>query len=99
MKHKNSHRWYVGSDAALPGLVVREERVQLRYVHNNSVPLVQVHFLEMVFVALVLGEIYKHLQRKWGEGLKVRPGLKSQPRPSPGCVFKPTWSRVVWETE
>lgn len=62
-KRKNSHGWYAGSDAALPGRVVREERVELRHVDNNSVPLVQIDFFEMVFIALVLGKIYKHLQR------------------------------------
>lgn len=88
----------VGSDAALPGLVVCEERVQLREVHNHSVPLVQIQFFEMVFIALVLGEIYKHLQKEGGRE-RVRRGRDARSASVPGGGPELTWSRVVWETE
>lgn len=46
-----------GSDAALPGLAVR----QLRDVHHHGVPLAQVDLLQVVFITLVLGKVHKHL--------------------------------------
>lgn len=67
MKHCNSHRWYlVESDTALPGLVC-EKRVQLGNVHYNSVPLAQMDVFQVVLVTLVLGKIYKHLEKEGEE--------------------------------
>lgn len=60
------------SDAALPGLAVDEERVNVGNVHYHSIPLVQIYFFQMVLITLVLGEIYKYLQ---GGGKKRREEL------------------------
>lgn len=48
------------SDAALPELAVR----QLRDVHHHGVSLAQVDLLQVVFIALVLGEVDKHLEEE-----------------------------------
>lgn len=50
------------SDAALSCFAVREERVQLRKVHHDCIPLAQVEVFQVVLVTLVLGEINKHLK-------------------------------------
>lgn len=69
---------FVNSDAALPALAVREERVDVRNVHDHGVPLGQVHFLQVVLVTLVLGEIYKHLRGGGEEEGGVRVSLNSE---------------------
>lgn len=64
------------SDTALPGLVVCEKRVQLGNVHYNSVPLAQMDIFQVVLVTLVLGKIYKHLEKEGEEEEKQMSVLK-----------------------
>lgn len=61
----------VESDAALPGLVIHEEGVELGNVHHDSVSLVQVDIFQMVLITLVLGEINKYLGGKKAKREKI----------------------------
>lgn len=67
-----------GSDAALPGLAVR----QLRDVHHHGVPLAQVDLLQVVFITLVLGKVHKHLVEEKKKRTKVQhpDGVSTGPR-------------------
>lgn len=63
-------------EAALPGLAVHEERIDLGNVHYHRIPFAQMDVFQMVLITLVLGKIYKYLQ-------KTQERNSTQPKPKP----------------